>query len=153
MDFRLKTGQLKRKNNNTISTINNKNTSNLLSETGEHLPDAKKCKLSEVKTKKQKYDDNYLAFVFSWTGNLGEPNGLCVECEKVVYNSSLNAAKLRRHLELNHPYLHNKPNEYFKSKLENLVNKKNSFSKYMFCDNEASLLRPLSKLDTESPRK
>ncbi|XP_023212821.1 uncharacterized protein LOC111615635 [Centruroides sculpturatus] len=58
--------------------------------------------------KKQKYNEEYTKFGFTWIGNENEPKWLCIECEHVMHNSSLNPAKLKRHLETNHPTLQNK---------------------------------------------
>ena len=40
-------------------------------------------------SKKRKYDESYLSFGFTWTGDEEEPNGLCIECGTVLSNSSL----------------------------------------------------------------
>jgi len=58
--------------------------------------------------KKRKYNAEYIKFGFTWIGDENEPKGLCVECEHVMNNSSLNPAKLKRHLEPNHTTLQNK---------------------------------------------
>ena len=47
-------------------------------------------KLCEVNLKRRKYDEDYLSFGFTWTGDENEANGFCVECEQVVCNNSLN---------------------------------------------------------------
>ena len=59
-------------------------------------------------SKKRKYDESYLSFGFTWTGDEEEPNGLCVECGTVLSNGSLFPAKLKRHLEAKHSQLKNK---------------------------------------------
>ena len=38
-------------------------------------------KLGEKSRKRRKYDEYYLNYGFTWTGDENEPNGLCVECE------------------------------------------------------------------------
>ena len=62
--------------------------------------------------KKRKYDETYLTFGFTWTGNEDEPNRLCVECENIVSNSSLHPAKLKRHMDSHHSSLRGKNIEY-----------------------------------------
>lgn len=59
-------------------------------------------------SKKRKYDESYLSFVFTWIGVEEEPNGLCVECGTVLSNGSLFPAKLKRHLEAKHSQLKKK---------------------------------------------
>lgn len=52
--------------------------------------------------KKRKYDESYLSLGFSKVGNADAPDAQCVVCHKILSNSSLVPAKLRRHLETNH---------------------------------------------------
>ncbi|GFT67532.1 zinc finger BED domain-containing protein 5 [Trichonephila clavipes] len=51
------------------------------------------------KAKKRKYDESYISFGFV------DSNGsaLCMLCSKLLPNSSMAPAKLRRHLETVHP--------------------------------------------------
>ncbi|CAK1592542.1 unnamed protein product [Parnassius mnemosyne] len=51
------------------------------------------------KTKKRKYDESYNSFGFVHSN--GSP--LCMLCSKLLPNSSMAPAKLRRHLETVHP--------------------------------------------------
>lgn len=48
--------------------------------------------------------------------NKAESKGLCVNYEHVKHNSSLNLAKLKRHLDTGHPTLPSENVEYFKRK-------------------------------------
>lgn len=92
-------------------------------------------KAGTTSRKKRKYDEDYLNFGFTWTGDKDEPNGLCVICEQVVNNSSLNPAKLKRHLDTKHPTLKGK-SEYFKRKCNELNQKKHTFERYVRDDNK-----------------
>ncbi len=78
-------------------------------------------------SKKRKYDENYLSFGFTWTGNEKEPNGLCVECGTVLSNGSLFPVKLKRHLETKHSQLKNKNINYFRNKSQELKERRNFF--------------------------
>ncbi|GBP61655.1 Zinc finger BED domain-containing protein 5 [Eumeta japonica] len=51
------------------------------------------------KTKKRKYDELYISFGF--IDSNGSP--LCMLCSKLLPNSSMASAKLRRHLKTVHP--------------------------------------------------
>ncbi|GFS68175.1 zinc finger BED domain-containing protein 5 [Nephila pilipes] len=56
-----------------------------------------------VSTKRRKYDTSYLLFGFTSTGNEEAPYAVCLLCNKILANSSLEPIKLLRHLEQNHP--------------------------------------------------
>src|SRR5580765_7653431 len=66
-----------------------------------------------ITSKKRKYDDSYLSFGFISVGTGENPDGQCVICNKIMYNSSLVPAKLKRHLETNHPHLKDKSLSFF----------------------------------------
>ena len=70
-------------------------------------------------SKKRRYDDSYLSYGFTWTGNEERSNGLCVEWKTVISNASLFPAKLKRHLEKKHSQLKNKNIKYFRNKYKN----------------------------------
>ena len=78
-------------------------------------------------SKKRKYDESYLSFGFTWTGNKEEPNGLCVECGTFLSNGSLFPAKLKRHLETEHYQLKNKNINYFRNKSQELKERRTIF--------------------------
>ena len=70
--------------------------SNLLqTHTLSHLVNKETAEIS----KKRKYDDSYLSYGFTWTGNEERPNGLCVEFGTVISNTSLFSTKLKWHLQ------------------------------------------------------
>ncbi|XP_064113661.1 zinc finger BED domain-containing protein 5-like [Macrobrachium nipponense] len=71
-------------------------------------------------SKKHKFDDSYRKFGFMSVGDENAPGGQCVECNQVLTNSSLNPAKLRRHLETKHQQLVNKHIDYFIRKRDQL---------------------------------
>ncbi|XP_072392402.1 zinc finger BED domain-containing protein 5-like [Diabrotica undecimpunctata] len=66
------------------------------------------------KAKKRKYDESYNSFG-SFDSN-GSP--LCILCSKLIPNSSMAPAKLRRHLETVHPESKGKNKEFFLRKKE-----------------------------------
>ena len=66
---------------------------------------------------KRKYDESYLGFGFTWTGSEDYPGALCVKCQKLLHNSSLVPAKMKRHLESHHPNLVGKDILFFKARL------------------------------------
>ncbi|GBP78856.1 Zinc finger BED domain-containing protein 5 [Eumeta japonica] len=68
------------------------------------------------KTKKRKYDESYISFGF--LDSNGSP--ICMLC-KLLLNSSMASAKLRRHLETVHPESKDKNKEFFFRKEEQLL--------------------------------
>ncbi|XP_060764599.1 SCAN domain-containing protein 3-like [Neoarius graeffei] len=64
----------------------------------------------------RRYDDSYLKFSFTQTGDSHAPNPLCVVCGDKLSNESMKPSKLIRHLETKHPTLKNKPLEFFERK-------------------------------------
>ncbi len=63
----------------------------------ETIPSSSKAssKLHGGKPKIRKYDEAFISYGFTWTGDKNEPSGLCVECEIFLSNSSLNPTKLK----------------------------------------------------------
>lgn len=59
-------------------------------------------------SKKRKSDDSLIKFGFMSTGDRNSPDGQCVECNRVLANSSLNPGKLRSHFETKLSQLLNK---------------------------------------------
>uniref|UniRef100_K7FPI3 BED-type domain-containing protein n=1 Tax=Pelodiscus sinensis TaxID=13735 RepID=K7FPI3_PELSI len=109
-------GTLKRK----VSTSN----SNIFAET------------SKLTNKKRRYCEDYLAFGFTSNENEDAPGAQCVVCNKILSNSCLVPAKLRRHFETNHPEYKDKDISFFKQKLESLEKSKLFMSKIAKSDNE-----------------
>ena len=70
------------------------------------------------KTVMRQYSDSYISFGFTFTGNPTAPVPLCLVCRKELYNSAMVPAKLKRHLDTNHPTLKNKKKTYFRRLLE-----------------------------------
>ncbi|XP_065254448.1 zinc finger BED domain-containing protein 5-like [Emys orbicularis] len=90
-------------------------------------------------TKKRKYDDDYIKYGFTCTGDQECPKPLCVICGDVLANSSLKPSLLRRHLETRHPAQLNKPVDFFKRKLAERKSDITSFISKASTDNENAL--------------
>ena len=64
---------------------------------------------SRPNEKKQKsavmrqYSDSCISFGFTFTGDLTASIPLCLVCRKELSNSTMVLAKLKRHLDTNHP--------------------------------------------------
>src|SRR5699024_10745546 len=69
-------------------------------------------------SKKRRYDDSYLSFGFIPVGPTEEPDGLCLICKKILVNSSLAPAKLKRHFETTHENLREKDISFFQKHKE-----------------------------------
>ncbi|GFU34724.1 zinc finger BED domain-containing protein 5 [Trichonephila clavipes] len=69
------------------------------------------------KAKKRKYDESCISFGF--VDSNGSP--LCMLCSKLLPNSSMAPAKLRRHLETVHPECKDKNQDFFVRKKEQLL--------------------------------
>jgi len=67
-----------------------------------------------------------LSYGFSGFGNKDSPEMQCGPCNKILSNSCLALAKLKRHLATNHPDHKDKPLDFFKRKLVEL--EKDQFS-------------------------
>ncbi|XP_036227384.2 zinc finger BED domain-containing protein 5 [Bactrocera oleae] len=84
--------------------------------------DASTSSLTVSKTKIRKYDESYISFGF--VDSNGSP--LCMLCSKLLPNSSMAPAKLRRHLETVHPESKDKNKEFFvRKKYQLLESQKN----------------------------
>ncbi|GFS72297.1 zinc finger BED domain-containing protein 5 [Trichonephila clavipes] len=69
------------------------------------------------KAKKRKYDESYISFGFVDSNS----SPLCMLCSKLLPNSSMAPAKLRRHLETVHPECKDKNQDFFVRKKEQLL--------------------------------
>ncbi|CAG5047553.1 unnamed protein product [Parnassius apollo] len=67
----------------------------------------------KTSSKKRRYDESYLSFGFVPVGMTENSDGQCVICNKIISNSSLVPAKLKRHLDTNHPELKDKSVSFF----------------------------------------
>jgi len=85
---------------------------------------------------KRKYDESYLSFGFIPVGMAENPDGQCVICNKIMCNSSLVPAKLRQHIDTNHPQLKDKSLSFFERHKEVQKTGVASLHKYVKTDNE-----------------
>jgi len=148
MDKWLKTGRLLSVEKTGLTSTSKSNNSSVPSKNCEAAPPQKLAVENEAspskeytqinfsKGKKRRYDEEYLSFGFIPIGVDTFPDVRCVVCEKVLSNSSLAPAKLKRHLESNHPNLKGKDLEFFRMKKEISIESASSLTKYVKDDNE-----------------
>ena len=65
---------------------------------------------------KRKYQESYLNYGFTATGDSHSPSPLCVTCGDRLPNEAMKPSKLLCHMETKHPALNDKPLELFKRK-------------------------------------
>ena len=70
------------------------------------------------KTAMRQYSDSYISLEFTFTSNPNALAPLCLVCRKELSNSAMVPAKLKRHLDTNHPTLKNKNTTYYCRLLE-----------------------------------
>ena len=63
---------------------------------------------------------SYLGLGFTWTGSEDCFDALCVICKKILQNSSLAPAKMKRHFKRNHPTLVGKNILFFAARLREM---------------------------------
>ena len=78
--------------------------------TGTSRPNEKKQKSVVMR----QYSDSYISYGFTFTGDPTAPIALCWVCRNELSNSAMVPAKLKRHLDTNHPTLKNKNTSYFR---------------------------------------
>ena len=103
----------------------------------QNTPTNKKAESKErTISKKRKYDESYLSFGFIPVGIAENPDGQCVICSKIMCNSSLVPAKLKRHLDTNHPELKDKSVSFFERHKEVHKTGMAALQRYVKTDNE-----------------
>ena len=58
--------------------------------------------LKSKKTSSRQYDDNYLQYGFTWTGDATLPLPLCLVCGTKLANEAMVPGKLKRYLDRQH---------------------------------------------------
>lgn len=86
-----------------------------------------------------KYDDSYLEFGFTSIDVSHQEHLQCVLCVKVLAPECLLPAKLKRHLETDHPNMATKSCDYFTRKLRELKEQKGTLFKQASVPNNALL--------------
>jgi hypothetical protein len=79
------------------------------------------------KQKSRKYDESYLSFGFKSVAVNGEEQPQCVLCLSVLAADSMKPNKLKQRLETKHSEMKNKPQEYFRRKLDDIRIQQKSF--------------------------
>ncbi|KAF2901803.1 hypothetical protein ILUMI_04386 [Ignelater luminosus] len=95
-----------------------------------------KEQVSHTNRPKGKYDESYLNFGFTSTGNSDAPDAICVLCHKILANSSLAPAKLRRHFETIHSDHQGKDLHFFKRQRDSLEKSKHQMITIAKTENE-----------------
>jgi hypothetical protein len=115
MDKWLKTANVRKTRDNEPSTLANVSSGPncAKSRSDDHM----KSGTGKSQVKKIKYDDSYIKFRFTCSGDQECPKPRCVICGDVLTNSSLKPSLLRRHLETSHPTQMNKPVDFIKRNL------------------------------------
>ena len=65
------------------------------------------------KASSRQYDDSYLQFGFTWTGDAAVPLPLCLMCGTKLANEAMVPSKLKRHLVSQHSTLKEKTTTFF----------------------------------------
>lgn len=100
----------------------------------------KSCTSKKVKPRpKRKYDDSYLSFGFSWTGNDDKHLPLCLICGLTMSNESMIPSKLDKHFKTQHSHLKDKTTSYFKRISEQQAKTANSFKRLITVSDKAQI--------------
>lgn len=75
---------------------------------------------TERKAKRRKYDESYVDYGFTYTVMGNEECSQCAICFKVMAIEIMLPNKMKRHLEMVHGTLMNKPHTHFESKLKTI---------------------------------
>lgn len=85
---------------------------------------------SSKKVAKRKYDPSYLAFGFTFAGDINEPIPQCVICMEMLSKHSMKPSLLMRHFNTKHGNLKGKPLVYFKNKEIEVKGSKTTMSSF-----------------------
>ena len=106
----------------------------------EQTSNVESCSSKEAKPRPtRKYDVSYLSFGFSWTGNVDNPQTVCLVCGIKMSNGSMLPSKLGKHLKSKHSRLQDKPTSYFKRMTEQLWKAADSFKGIMTVYDKAQI--------------
>lgn len=96
------------------------------SSTSTRTQEKRKLDNKESSLKKRKYDDSYIQFGFTSSGDPDSPFPQCVVCAETLSNHSLKPSLLRRHLETKHGNLKDQSVSFFQHKLKDLKQRQKS---------------------------
>lgn len=102
----------------------------------------------------RRYDENYLAFGFSWCGEEKQPKPQCVICYETLSNHSMKPSLLQRHFNTKHVLFKDKPLEFFKRKEMEVKRGRNTLKSFTAANSqalEASYLVSLRIAQTGKP--
>lgn len=135
MDLWLKTGNSTKERPNTSTDtyiIEEENNPKTVTSSKSNI----KEQVSSTNKRKRKYDESYLNFGFTYIGNSDAPDAMCVLCHKILANSSMAPAKLRRHFETTHSNYKGKDMQFFKRQRDSLEKSKSQMITMAKTENE-----------------
>lgn len=141
MDAWLKSGNLKtpemaeKQKTADTATSSLSSCSEQISSSASTSKDFKEIKATSKRVRK--FDDSFLKYGFTWTGNEDEPKAQCVMCQAVLSNESLKPNKLQRHLHTKHPETKDKTVDFFEKKLGHLKCRQNFMSTFSDANKKA----------------
>ncbi|XP_013788848.1 zinc finger BED domain-containing protein 5-like [Limulus polyphemus] len=100
----------------------------------EQTSNVESCSSKKAKPRPtRKYNESYLRFGFSWTGNVDNPQPVCLVCGIKMSNESMLPSKLGKDFKSKHSHLQDKPTSYFKRMSGQQGKAADSFKKFNDC--------------------